>query len=204
MMNIWPHRVSFSPSPILTSARHRSIKFAYKPIVQYHSLPSPLYHRKETTHMPTVRKLAPEEVQTIENKGKGLRKLIEEQYDRFLADYDVGDYGEAIVDEDEKRLTVRNRFKAAASRRGIGLHFLRTIGDVIRFKIISEDGNGTAEPPSLLALIPVPEPEHEPIASDAPPKRKGGRPKKAVLEPAPVSSDAPPKRRPGRPKRTAS
>ena len=69
--------------------------------------------------MPTVRKLAPEEIQTIENKGKGQRKLTEEQYDSFLADYQVGDYGEAELGDDENRLTVRNRFKAAATRRGI-------------------------------------------------------------------------------------
>jgi hypothetical protein len=42
--------------------------------------------------MPTVRKLAPEEVQTIENKGKGLRKLTEEQYDQFLSEYNVGEW----------------------------------------------------------------------------------------------------------------
>jgi len=69
--------------------------------------------------MPIVRKLAPDEVQTIENKGKGLRKISEEQYDRFLADFAVGEYGEAELDPDDKRLTVRNRLKAAArARRG--------------------------------------------------------------------------------------
>lgn len=117
--------------------------------------------------MPTVRKLAPQEIETIENKGKGLRKIIADQYDRFLADYDVGDYGEAVLDEDENRLTVRNRFKAAAGRRNVGLQFLRTTGDVIRFKVIPANGD-------------------------------------EAVETAPVSSDAPPKRRPGRPKKTAS
>jgi hypothetical protein len=154
--------------------------------------------------MPTVRKLAPQEIEVIEGKGKGPRKLTEEQYDSFLADYDVGDYGEASVDEDEKRLTVRNRFKAAAGRRGIGLHFLRTTGDVIRFRVISGTSNGAAAPAS------EPEPEPTPIASDVPPKRKGGRPKKVVLESvpepesAPVASDAPPKRKGGRPKKAAT
>jgi hypothetical protein len=72
--------------------------------------------------MPQVRKLAPEEVQAIENKGKGQRKLTEELYDAFLSEYEVGDYGEAELDPDEKRLTVRNRLRAAASRRDVGLH----------------------------------------------------------------------------------
>jgi hypothetical protein len=50
--------------------------------------------RKRGDHA-TVRKLDPEEVKTIENKGKGPRRLIEEEYDAFLSDYEVGDYGEA-------------------------------------------------------------------------------------------------------------
>src|SRR6185503_12135727 len=44
--------------------------------------------------MPTVRKLAPEEVQAIHTKGKGPRKLTEEQYDGFLSEFESGDYGE--------------------------------------------------------------------------------------------------------------
>jgi hypothetical protein len=85
--------------------------------------------------MPTVRKLTQEEVRTIENKGKGLRKLIEEEYDMFLSDYDVGDYGEAELTSDEKRLTVRNRLKAAAKRRDVSIDFKRTQGNILRFKI---------------------------------------------------------------------
>jgi hypothetical protein len=124
--------------------------------------------------MPTIRKLAPQEIEVIEGTRKGPRKLIEEQYDGFLGDYDIGDYGEAIIDEDEKRLTVRNRFKAAASRRDVGLHFLRTTGDIIRFRVVLADGNGVAAP----APEPAPQPEPTPVASDAPPKRRPGRPKK--------------------------
>jgi hypothetical protein len=129
--------------------------------------------------MPTVRKLEPSEVQTIENKGKGLRKLTEEQYDAFLRDYAVGDYGEAELEEDEKRLTVRNRLKAAATRRGIDIEFKRTQGNIIRFRVgeASPDGNVGRNKSTELAkayrAIPEPEPEPEP-----PPKRKGGRPKK--------------------------
>ncbi len=71
--------------------------------------------------MPQVRKLAPEEIQALETKGKGPRKLTEEQYDAILSEYEVGDYGEAVLDEGEKRLTVRNRLKAAADRRTVGI-----------------------------------------------------------------------------------
>ena len=123
--------------------------------------------------MPQVRKLDPSEIQNIENKGIGLRKQTEKLYDSILADYEVGDYGEAVLDEGENRLTVRNRLKAAATRRGIGINFRRTSGDMIRFQIV-EPGDvkvvTRAKP-----VQRVPEPEPEPVA---PPKRKGGRPRK--------------------------
>ena len=123
--------------------------------------------------MPSFRKLEPQEVQSIENKGKGLRKQTEELYDAILADYEVGEYGEATLDETENRLTVRNRMKAAATRRGIGINFRRTSGDLLRFQIVEHsNGNGAAvaqEPPPV-------------VSSEVPakPKGKGGRPKKAA------------------------
>jgi hypothetical protein len=131
--------------------------------------------------MPQLRKLSQDEVRGLENKGKGQRKLVEEEYDRFLADYQEGEYGEAALDPGENRLTVRNRFKAAAARRGVGLEFRRTSGDLLRFKVISHDregragrssgsGNGNAQ-----AVVQVPTP-----AAQAPAKKKGGRPRKAT------------------------
>ena len=125
--------------------------------------------------MPSFRKLEPEEIQTIENKGKGTRKLTEELYDSILAGYEVGDYGEGVLDSGENRLTVRTRMKAAATRRGVGIDFRRTTGDLIRFKITEGlKGNGTiaaaaVEPPSMISSEPP-----------APVKRKGGRPKKSA------------------------
>jgi hypothetical protein len=119
--------------------------------------------------MPQVRKLAPEEVQALENKGKGQRKLIEELYDSILSEYDTGDYGEATLEPGENRLTVRNRIKAAARRREVGVDFRRTTGDLLRFQIIEQSNNGASKR-SGKAAPPEPPP--------APAKRKGGRPKK--------------------------
>src|SRR4051794_9738421 len=93
--------------------------------------------------MPNFRKLEPEEVKAQQDKGKGQRKIVEEQYDAILADYEVGDYGEAVLDESDNRLTVRNRLKAAATRRNIGINFRRTQGNILRFQII-EHSNGAA------------------------------------------------------------
>src|SRR5829696_1717922 len=116
--------------------------------------------------MPQVRKLDPSEIQTIENKGKGTRKITELQYDSILADYEVGEYGEAVLDEGENRLTVRNRLKASATRRSVGINFRRTSGDMIRFQIV-EASKGEGSPDGV---TPAPEIlESAPIASDAPP-----------------------------------
>jgi|HigsolmetaAR202D_1030399.scaffolds.fasta_scaffold16335_3 hypothetical protein len=120
--------------------------------------------------MPTVRKLTSDEVQAIQDRGKGLRQLIEEQYDRFLADYEIGDYGEAQIAENEKRLTVRNRFKAAAERRGVALRFIRTTGDTMRFKVIARsDLAGRSKQNGVVAS-----------SSSTPGTKRGpGRPKKS-------------------------
>lgn len=140
--------------------------------------------------MPQVRKLAPEEVQDIQNKGKGQRKLTEELYDSILCDYAVGEYGEAMLDEGENRLTVRNRMKAAAGRRGFGITFRRTNGQLLRFQIIEQsNADGVAaniEAPAVVSSEPP-----------VPVKRKGGRPKKIEETPPPA------KRKGGRPKKTA-
>jgi hypothetical protein len=126
--------------------------------------------------MPNFRKLEPEEVKAYQDKGKGTRKLTEELYDSILSDYEVGDYGEATLDEGDNRLTVRNRLKAAANRRGIGIEFRRTNGDLLRFKIIEHsNGNGP-----VAAAPPVEPPQVVSSEPPAPPKRKGGRPKKSA------------------------
>jgi hypothetical protein len=126
--------------------------------------------------MPQVRKLSPEEVYALENKGKGQRKITEELYDTILADYAVGDYGEAVLEENDNRLTVRNRLKAAAKRRGVSIDFRRTSGDLIRFQVVAgNNGNGRSSATSAAA------PQAVVVSSDTPPapaKRKGGRPKK--------------------------
>jgi hypothetical protein len=133
--------------------------------------------------MPQVRKLAQEEIEEIVNKGKGVRKLTEEQYDRAIADFNAGDYGEIIPDPEENRLTARNRLKAAAGRRNLNLKFLRTTGDAMRFYVDPGNGqNGVQQEVMEMVPEPQPEPEPAPVSSEEPPKKKrgGGRPKKVV------------------------
>ncbi|MBK9940299.1 MAG: hypothetical protein IPP13_01570 [Kouleothrix sp.] len=114
--------------------------------------------------MPNVRKLNQDEVRTLENKGKGQRKIIEEQYDEILGEYAEGDYGEATLEPGENRLTIRNRLKAAARRRGLSIDFRRTKEDLLRFQIA--------------AAVPAPEtPAPAPVAPA--PKTRGRKKKNA-------------------------
>lgn len=125
--------------------------------------------------MPQVRKLTAEEVTALNNKGKGTRKLVEEQYDAILSDYNVGDYGEADLEAGDNRLTVRNRLKAAAGRRNLGVEFRRTTGDLLRFQVVEASTNGHSTPKrTRKAAAPEPPAPAEPV------KRKGGRPKKTA------------------------
>lgn len=100
--------------------------------------------------MPSVRKLTPEEVRAVENRGKGQRKIVEEQYNEILSEYSSGDYGEAELSPEENRLTVRNRLKAAAARRGLALEFRRTKGPTLRFHVT----NGADAAPAESAAAP--------------------------------------------------
>ena len=137
--------------------------------------------------MPAVRKLDIAEVQTLERKSLGLRKAIATEYDRYLADFAPGDYGEVRLDTDEKRLTVRNRLKAAAERHdpALALVFQRVRGDDIRFKVVPAS-EAPAPAPSkprkaAAAAIPVPAPVAEVVA---PAKRRGPAKKSAAAAPA--------------------
>jgi hypothetical protein len=128
--------------------------------------------------MPQIRKLTPAEVETLEYKPTGQRKLVEEQYDAILSDYAAGEYGEAALDPEEKRLTVRNRLRAAAVRRGLDIDFRRTSGDFIRFQVVDADG-GKGVPAAVPEVMDT-EVVAAVISSDLPSKaaKPRGRPKK--------------------------
>ncbi len=120
--------------------------------------------------MPRVRKLTKEEILVLENKGKGMRALIAAEYDQFLEDYAIGDYGEVELEPDDRRTTVRNRLRAAARRRGFDILFFRTRGSTIPFKIV-ELIPEALEPSASVASSTHP-------ASEGLPRRRPGRPRK--------------------------
>ena len=98
--------------------------------------------------MPTIRKLDADEVR---RGGKKLsaRAQTQREYDNYLSEFSPDEYGEAVITEEESKLTVRNRLRAAAQRRGLEIDFLRTSGPAIRFQLTTPSGeqatNGVEE-----------------------------------------------------------
>lgn len=112
--------------------------------------------------MPTFRKLTPDEAAIV--TGIGIRKVTEIEYDGYLRDFELGDYGEARLEPGEKRVTVMNRLKAAAQRCDppLKLNFRRTSDEtLLRFRVVADDSNAIAE---VLEAT---------LGSDTPPQRGG-------------------------------
>ena len=79
--------------------------------------------------MPSLRVWTAEEVAAAtapKQKNGPDRKAIEAVYDQLIAEMSAGDYATVNPDEGETKPTLRNRLKAAASRRGLSIVFQRT------------------------------------------------------------------------------
>jgi len=135
--------------------------------------------------MPTIVKLSLEQVKEQQDKGKSQRQLIAEQYDAMLQDFDIGEWGDVVLDATDTRNTVRNRLKAAADRRGVALNFRRMQGNRMRFQVVTPGEQGTDDEEKQADLLTVQESgleEPGPIGTDgATPRRRGGRRKKTVI-----------------------
>jgi hypothetical protein len=86
--------------------------------------------------MPNIRKVPDAERDAIVNSSKSSRKKVEEEYDTILREFDVGDVVIAELSDADKRATIRNRLKAAAERRGMGITFQRVRNGTIQFRLL--------------------------------------------------------------------
>ncbi len=73
--------------------------------------------------MPHFRKLSAAESAALAQSTAGARAQIAQQYDAYLADVAIGEYGRAELNDDERRGSVRQRLHAAARRCGLALRF---------------------------------------------------------------------------------
>lgn len=93
--------------------------------------------------MPSLRAMTTEEVAKLhKSSNAGARKAIEQQYDELIRDFEVGQTVEVMLDPEDSKINTRNRLKAAATRRGLEIKFLRVRGEsLLRFEL---SANGTA------------------------------------------------------------
>lgn len=147
--------------------------------------------------MPSIRKLSPDEVHERKHGKPSQRSVVSREYDTMLGQFDIGDWGEVVVDPSEKRLTIRNRLQSAAERKNVKIRFFRTQGPVIRFEVQSpsSDDEGTAGDDDEEYL---PQPDGDAAAQDDDAE--------AVFLPASAAQgeDATQKRGPGRPRKVRS
>jgi hypothetical protein len=139
--------------------------------------------------MPQFRRLSAHEVEREIHRRSSVRQVVAQEYDGYVRAFDPGDYGEATIAAEEKRLTVRNRLQAAAARRGLTLAFLRVRGgDLLRF-VVSE----RAAPEPTAAPLPAEAPA-------APQQPTNGRRRKAAqaAETTPTAAAETPQPRKGR------
>jgi hypothetical protein len=73
--------------------------------------------------MPSFRKLSAAEVAVLEQGAISTRTQVAHEYDAYLVDFAVGDYGRVELHEGEQRSLVRGRLQGAARRRGWALRF---------------------------------------------------------------------------------
>jgi len=73
--------------------------------------------------MPQFRKLSAAETAALEQPSIGARAEIAQEYDAYLADFAIGDYGRVALYDGERRTVVRQRLQTAARRRGFALCF---------------------------------------------------------------------------------
>lgn len=88
--------------------------------------------------MPTVRKYGPGEVEALVGPRRTQRHIIAEIYDTLLTSFDVGDCGEAKLEEIETKQLVRRRLREAALRKGVELEFKPTDANTVVFEVVEK------------------------------------------------------------------
>jgi len=126
--------------------------------------------------MPVVIKISHDDLGLDRRKVKSQRQIVTEIYDTMLEGFNPLDWGEVKLDLDENRVTVRNRLKAAAQRRGLSIRFKRSKGDRMRFEVdtieaTSPDSGKTDDDAEF-----VPSPNDEAASNES--RRGPGRPPK--------------------------
>jgi hypothetical protein len=85
--------------------------------------------------MPTFRALSAEELAQLRARRGGAVDLT--PYTDFLRGLGAGEGGELTLGPDEQKRTVKRRLTTAARRMNKDVRYRRTVGDVLRFEVVS-------------------------------------------------------------------
>lgn len=86
--------------------------------------------------MPTFRKLTAEELESYRAPMTGKRAKIRVEYRDYLEQIELGDGGELILNEGEKKVTIKNRLKRAAKEMNLKIKFKRSSANTVRFVVL--------------------------------------------------------------------
>ncbi len=98
--------------------------------------------------MPRFRKLNSAEIAALEQRPPGTRAQIAREYDAYVADFAVGDYGRVELAAHEQRKVVRGRLHAAARRHGLVLRFRPGSSKALIFRVEAAPPVARPAPPS--------------------------------------------------------
>lgn len=87
--------------------------------------------------MPTFRKLSAEELESFRAPVTGERARIRAEYRGYLEGITRGEGGELKLQEEEKKVTIKNRLKRAAEEMDIKIEFKRSSANSVRFRLLA-------------------------------------------------------------------
>jgi hypothetical protein len=85
--------------------------------------------------MPKFKKLNAEELAKARPAEDGERARIREEYKTYIKGLRVDEGGELTLEEDEKKITIKNRIKRAAEDLDVMITFKRSGDNTVRFQV---------------------------------------------------------------------
>ncbi|MFL5804993.1 MAG: hypothetical protein ACJ8CR_25030 [Roseiflexaceae bacterium] len=125
--------------------------------------------------MPRFRKLSAAEASAQDQPSPGTHAQVAQEYDAYLADFAIGDYGCAELHADERRAVVRTRLHAAAKRRSLALRFRPGPSRAMLFYVV-------AAPAVAPAPAPAADQRRDEVARRDPTPRRSPRRRQTATE----------------------
>jgi hypothetical protein len=102
--------------------------------------------------MPRFRKLSLVEIAALRTPAPSARAQVAREYDAYIADFVIGDYGRAELHEGERCDMVRRQLQGAAKRCGLALRFRSGPGP-LTFRVEAAPAAASPTPPVVGAPL---------------------------------------------------